>query len=214
MERGWFMTQDSIINSAPASDMVAVYATAKDIACAMAYIHSKDIIHGDLRGDSLGLESSDQDQRKFIAKVMDFDVAVKAQDVPVACNTMIAGFTHMAPEMIIDRKVTKVSFSHLMARAEPCVLTSSMLISYPVTTSLTELSKHVVIQALFTYDRSLTIDSSNTACMVGIRSSVTCHWLQQNAQCAAVIQHWGNHYWGLLYSTTSGPYTACLVVHT
>jgi serine/threonine protein kinase len=69
MERGWFMTEDSVINSAPASDMVAVYATARDIACAMAYVHSKDIIHGDLRGDSLGLASSPQDQRGFIAKV-------------------------------------------------------------------------------------------------------------------------------------------------
>ena len=70
MERGWFMTEDSVLNSAPASDMVAVYATAKDIASAMAYVHSKGIIHGDLRGDSLGLASSDQDPRGFTAKVM------------------------------------------------------------------------------------------------------------------------------------------------
>ena len=69
MERGWFMTEDSVINSAPASDMVAVYATARDIACAMAYVHSKDIVHADLRGDSLGLATSAQDQRGFIAKV-------------------------------------------------------------------------------------------------------------------------------------------------
>ncbi len=69
MERGWFMTEDSVMKSAPASDLMAVYATAKDIASAMAYIHSKDIIHGDLRGDSLGLASSSQDQRGFIAKV-------------------------------------------------------------------------------------------------------------------------------------------------
>ncbi|DBA81747.1 hypothetical protein WJX77_001163 [Trebouxia sp. C0004] len=107
MERGWFMTEDSIINSAPASDMVAVYATARDIACAMAYVHSRDIIHADLRGNSLGLASSAQDQRGFIAKVMDFDVAVNAQEGPVECSSVVTSFTHMAPEMIADKQVTK-----------------------------------------------------------------------------------------------------------
>ena len=69
MERGWFMTEDSVVKSEPISDLSAVYATAKDIACAMAYIHSKGIIHGDLQGDSLGLASSSADPRGFIAKV-------------------------------------------------------------------------------------------------------------------------------------------------
>ena len=68
------MTEDSVINSAPACDIVAVYATAKDIASAMAYVHSKGIIHGDLRGDSLGLASNGQDPRGFIAKVINCDM--------------------------------------------------------------------------------------------------------------------------------------------
>ena len=63
------MTEDSIINSEPTCDLFAVYATAKDVASAMAYIHSKDIIHGDLQGDALGLVSSSQDPRSFTAKV-------------------------------------------------------------------------------------------------------------------------------------------------
>ena len=63
------MTEDSVLNSEPTCDLFAVYATAKDIACAMAYIHSKDIIHGDLQGDAVGLASSTQDPRGFIAKV-------------------------------------------------------------------------------------------------------------------------------------------------
>lgn len=63
------MTEDSVINSEPTSDLFAVYATAKDVACAMAYIHSKDIIHADLQGDALGLVTSSQDPRGYTAKV-------------------------------------------------------------------------------------------------------------------------------------------------
>ena len=39
---------------------------------------------------------------------MDFDVAVKAQEGPVACSSVVTSFTHMAPEMIADKQVTKV----------------------------------------------------------------------------------------------------------
>lgn len=62
------MTEDSVINSEPTCDLFAVYATARDVASAMAYIHSKDIIHGDLQGDALGLVSCSQDPRGFRVK--------------------------------------------------------------------------------------------------------------------------------------------------
>ena len=39
---------------------------------------------------------------------MDFDVAVKAQEGPVACSSVVTSFTHMAPEMIADKQATKV----------------------------------------------------------------------------------------------------------
>lgn len=63
------MTEDSVINSEPTCDLFAVYATAREVASAMAYIHSKDIIHGDLQGDALGLVTSSQDPRGFRVKV-------------------------------------------------------------------------------------------------------------------------------------------------
>ena len=69
VERGWFMTEDSLVASSPAPDLFAVYATARDIASAMAYLHSQGIIHGNLQGDSLGLAKSSQDQRGFVVKV-------------------------------------------------------------------------------------------------------------------------------------------------
>lgn len=39
---------------------------------------------------------------------MDFDAAVKAQESPVKCSSVVTSFTHMAPEMITDKQVTKV----------------------------------------------------------------------------------------------------------
>lgn len=63
------MTEDSLVASAPAPDIFAVYAMAHDIASAMAYLHSKAIIHGNLQGDCLGLAKSSQDQRGFVIKV-------------------------------------------------------------------------------------------------------------------------------------------------
>lgn len=63
------MTEDSLVASAPAPDMFAVYATAHDIASAMAYLHSQGIVHGNLHGDNLGLAKSSQDQRGFVVKV-------------------------------------------------------------------------------------------------------------------------------------------------
>ena len=41
---------------------------------------------------------------------MDFDVAVAAQGgEPVPCSSVVASFTHMAPEMITHKMLTKVT---------------------------------------------------------------------------------------------------------
>ena len=44
-------------------------ATAREIASAMSYLHSLDILHGDLSGGNILLASSNQDDRSFTAKV-------------------------------------------------------------------------------------------------------------------------------------------------
>ena len=44
-------------------------ATAREIASAMSYLHSLDILHGDLSGGNILLASSDIDARNFTAKV-------------------------------------------------------------------------------------------------------------------------------------------------
>ena len=42
-------------------------------------------------------------------QVTDFDVAVTAQEEPVPCSTTVFSFAHMAPEIITDKQLTKVT---------------------------------------------------------------------------------------------------------
>lgn len=88
IERGWFMTEDSLVASAPAADMFAVYATAHDIASAMTYLHSQDIVHGNLHGNCLGLAKSSQDQRGFVVKVCKAVLAAK-YGLSMLCNPVL-----------------------------------------------------------------------------------------------------------------------------
>ncbi len=48
--------------------------TAKEIASALAYLHSLNILHGDLSGGNILLTSSNKDPRKFTCKVSMEDI--------------------------------------------------------------------------------------------------------------------------------------------
>ncbi|KAK9865056.1 hypothetical protein WJX84_001824, partial [Apatococcus fuscideae] len=48
--------------------MTNLLATAKEIAGGMAYLHSQDLMHGDLTASNILLASSEKDQRHFAAK--------------------------------------------------------------------------------------------------------------------------------------------------
>ena len=51
------------------SDACCCRETAKEIASALAYLHSLNILHGDLSGGNILLTSSNKDPRKFTCKV-------------------------------------------------------------------------------------------------------------------------------------------------
>jgi serine/threonine protein kinase len=51
------------------ANMEGILATAKEIAGAMIYLHSVDILHGDLTGSNVLLSCSNGDARGFSAKV-------------------------------------------------------------------------------------------------------------------------------------------------
>ncbi|EFJ40490.1 hypothetical protein VOLCADRAFT_46661, partial [Volvox carteri f. nagariensis] len=82
--------------------------TAAEIASAMAYLHSRAIVHGDLKTANVMLQRQDSDPRGFIAKLADFGLARQlagrgAEDGMLVSR--IGTVTHMAPETIRDNMV-------------------------------------------------------------------------------------------------------------
>ena len=57
--------------------------------------------------------------------MIDFEVAVKAQEGPVPCTTVGNSLTHRAPEMITNKAVTKVG-PHCTASLHMLVPTSGV----------------------------------------------------------------------------------------
>eukprot|EP00931_Biecheleriopsis_adriatica_P085487 TRINITY_DN5_c0_g1_i1.p1 TRINITY_DN5_c0_g1~~TRINITY_DN5_c0_g1_i1.p1 ORF type:complete len:716 (+),score=136.43 TRINITY_DN5_c0_g1_i1:956-3103(+) len=95
-ERGWLRVNRSM--KAP-PDMLSVIFTMRDIAEAMAYVHSRSIIHADLTGRNVLLASSASDPRGFVAKICDFGLAQKSQGEPFATN-ILGTISHMPPELL------------------------------------------------------------------------------------------------------------------
>ena len=62
---GWFRRRGSLYDL----DYSFIFRTAKEVAGAMAYLHSMDLLHLDLTGSNILLCASDVDERGFIAKV-------------------------------------------------------------------------------------------------------------------------------------------------
>lgn len=73
--------------------------TAQEIAGALAYLHSQDLLHGDLTGGNILLASSDSDERGFCAKVADFGLSRTLGSEPVDTGTY-GTVTHMPPELL------------------------------------------------------------------------------------------------------------------
>jgi len=98
-ERGWFRERRHI-EAKP--DMPVVNATLLDIANAMAYVHSKSIIHSDLTSRNVLLSSSQSSNRGFVAKVCDFGLSRVTKDAMPIQTTVLGTITHMPPELLKD----------------------------------------------------------------------------------------------------------------
>lgn len=77
MDRGWLRTERSAVSGGP--NLAAVLATAREVASALAYLHSANVVHGDLSAWNVMLCSSGaaaaEGARGFVAKVADFGLS-------------------------------------------------------------------------------------------------------------------------------------------
>lgn len=103
---GWLRVARSI--SAP-PNMVAVLATLRDITDAMAYIHSRSIIHADLNGRNVLLARSMHDSRGFTAKVADFGLSRLSEDGEPVITSELGTITHMPPELLMKGMLTPLA---------------------------------------------------------------------------------------------------------
>lgn len=87
-------------------DMNAILLTCADIARGMEYLHSRNVIHGDLKCTNVLLCSSVQDPRGFVAKVADFGLSRQmAVNVTHISTNTVGTLTHMPPELLRGGKL-------------------------------------------------------------------------------------------------------------
>jgi len=99
-ERGWLRVNRHI--TAP-PDMAVILPTLRDLADAMAYVHSKDIIHADLTGRNVLLASSECRSHGFVAKVCDFGMARVTKEGKGINPSTLGTVTHMPPSLLMDK---------------------------------------------------------------------------------------------------------------
>ncbi|CAK0736720.1 hypothetical protein CVIRNUC_000792 [Coccomyxa viridis] len=84
----------------------SVRETALEIASALAYLHSLNILHGDLSGGNILLTSSNKDTRKFTCKVADFGLSRVLSQEAISTGTF-GTVTHMPPELLTTGRLSK-----------------------------------------------------------------------------------------------------------
>ncbi|KAK9807889.1 hypothetical protein WJX72_012343 [[Myrmecia] bisecta] len=110
IDQGVFRDQLSSSSYAGGVKMLWIVMTAAEIAAAMAYLHSQDILHGDLSGGNVLLVgNSGADDRPFAAKVADFGLSrILAGDDTVE-TVSFGTVTHMPPELLREGRLSKAA---------------------------------------------------------------------------------------------------------
>ncbi|KAK9827983.1 hypothetical protein WJX81_005140 [Elliptochloris bilobata] len=110
VDRGVFACKrtDPDSDDPPPRNLPAVVQTAREIASALTYLHSLDILHGDLSGGNILLASSNKDPRGFVAKVADFGLSRVLTAEAISTGTY-GTVTHMPPELLTTGKLSKAT---------------------------------------------------------------------------------------------------------
>ena len=106
IERGAFLTQPATAYGQP--NLIAVLQTLQELAAAMAYLHSNNILHGDLTGGNVLLTASDKDARGFTSKVVDFGLSRVMQGEYMRTKTLGCA-EYMPHELITQGILTKLA---------------------------------------------------------------------------------------------------------
>ncbi|KAI8472537.1 MAG: kinase-like domain-containing protein [Monoraphidium minutum] len=111
VDRGWLRTDRSHASGEP--NLIAVLTTAHEIALGARYLHSLDVIHGDLSPFNVLLASTGAGDggaaRGFSAKLSDFGLS-RSMDHHSKIQTATYGtITHMAPEVLEHGMVSKAA---------------------------------------------------------------------------------------------------------
>ncbi|KAL4433273.1 hypothetical protein ABPG77_003321 [Micractinium sp. CCAP 211/92] len=87
----------------------AAVAAAVEMAGALSYLHSCEVIHGDLTPSNVLLTSSTKDSRRWVCKVADFGLStlVARGSDTMQRNSSFGTVTHMPPELLTEGILSK-----------------------------------------------------------------------------------------------------------
>ncbi|KAL4423976.1 hypothetical protein ABPG75_001277 [Micractinium tetrahymenae] len=92
------------------SDMQAILLCLLDIARGLEYLHSSNILHGDLKPQNVLLRSARADRRGFVCKLCDFGLSRLLSDHQTHVQTRHFGtVSHAAPELLREGRLTRSS---------------------------------------------------------------------------------------------------------
>ncbi|KAK9840576.1 hypothetical protein WJX81_002140 [Elliptochloris bilobata] len=113
IERGLLRADANKSDSPP--NLALVVSLAAQIAAGMAFLHSRDVLHGDLCGDKVLLASAPEEGPSALrAKVADFGMAREMQMQSKHQTRTYGTITHMAPEVLVHNVVTKSTDTYSM----------------------------------------------------------------------------------------------------
>ena len=110
VERGLFRRKHSLFDV----DYSALIKTGKEVASAMAYLHTQDILHGDLTGNNVMLSSvEDGTELKFVAKVL---TLLRCKSHHTILNYLV--LTDLFHSLVISLQVLDFGFSRMLEKGQ------------------------------------------------------------------------------------------------
>ncbi len=89
---------------------VNLYKSLQDIAVGMDYLHSVGVLHGDLKGANVLLQSTATDSRGFTCKLADFGLScVLDLDMTHVSTHTYGTISYMPPEVLTHGRMTRAA---------------------------------------------------------------------------------------------------------